>query len=407
MKPFEGIKVLDLTQFTAGPFSTMILSDLGADVIKFENPPVGDVNRYVTPTKNKKTVYYTGPNRGKKSVVMNLKDERQRKVFYKMVETADVVASNYKTGTLEKLGVDYETLSKINPRIVVLAISGYGQTGPWRNRAAYDRAVQAASGIMSLNGVMNGGPTTVGISIADMLGGLWGCIGMIAALYEAKMTGKGRFVDISMMDAVMATIEAPICRYLMNGEIAKPMGNRHPSAVPQGVYRTKDGVDIMIAVSSEPQFGKLCALFGNPEYASDPRFVTQKERLENREATDEMVQSCVGSMSASELCEALEKNALVFSRIQNVADVVNCEQTKARKMIANVTYPDGTVINDPACPIKFSDMEEQTEFRAADLGEHTIEILTQYEDPELIHEIFDPVIAAAKETYAERSANLR
>lgn len=203
MKPFENVTVLDFTQFTSGPVCTSIMGDLGAEVIKIENPPYGDNNRYNPPSVNKKTCYISSLDHNKKSVLLNLKDERQKEIFFKMVKTADVVVDNFKAGTMEKFGCGYEKLKEINPRIVCTSISGFGQTGPWRTRAAYDVIVQAVAGLMSVTGETGGRPLRFGVSMADVTSGLMACVATLAALCDAKRTGVGRYIDLGMMDNVL------------------------------------------------------------------------------------------------------------------------------------------------------------------------------------------------------------
>lgn len=254
MKPFENVTVLDFTQFTSGSVCTSIMGDLGAEVIKIENPPYGDNNRYNPPSVNKKTCYISSLDHNKKSVLLNLKDERQKEIFFKMVKTADVVVDNFKAGTMEKFGCGYEKLKEINPRIVCTSISGFGQTGPWRTRAAYDVIVQAVAGLMSVTGETGGRPLRFGVSMADVTSGLMACVATLAALCDAKRTGVGRYIDLGMMDNVFALLEQPVANYGITGVAAKPNGNRHLSAVPFAAFHCKEGAQVVICAFMDEDY---------------------------------------------------------------------------------------------------------------------------------------------------------
>ncbi len=240
-KPLEGITVLDFTQFFAGPIATLMLGDMGAEIIKLENPPLGDATRYNLSIKNEKSSNFTTRNRGKKSVAMNLKDEKQKAIFFEMLKTADVVIENGKPGTLEKYGLTYEAMKAVNPAIVYTSVSGYGQTGPYRTHAAFDGAVQAEGGIISVTGEDENHGVRCGAAIADAAAGLVGCIGTLGALYDAKRTGQGRRVDIAMMDVMVTFMENLISAYCAEGRVAKPMGNRMYTASPFTDFLCGDG----------------------------------------------------------------------------------------------------------------------------------------------------------------------
>lgn len=398
MKPLKGIKILDFTQFLAGPLSTLLLSDLGAEVIKLENPPLGDGTRYITDIVNEKSSNYTTRNRGKKSVIMNLKDEKQRAVFLKMVETADAVVENFKPGTLEKYGITYEVLKEINPKIVYTSISGYGQTGPYRTHAAYDGAVQAESGVMSVTGDMDGTPVRCGASIADTTAGLVGCIGTLSALYDAKRTGQGRRVDVAMMDSMVTIMENLISNHLSNGHIPKPLGNRMWTASPFRDFVCKDGKSVYIGISTDAQFKSFCEIVGHPEWTEDPRFLTNESRPNHFRELEPLVESVLLEIDSDTLCDEMQKRKLVYGRINNVEQVVNHPQVAVRNMIVNAVYPDGTEFKVPGCPIKMSDMEEQTEYKASVLGSDTFDVLSDYADMEELHEIYDTVLQNCAET---------
>ena len=398
MKPLEGIKILDFTQFFAGPLCTMLLQDMGADVIKLENPPYGDGTRYSPSTRNEKSTNYTSRNRGKKSVLMNLKDERQVAIFLEMVKTADVVIENFKPGTLEKYGITYEKMKELNPAIVYTSISGYGQTGPYKSHAAFDGAVQAESGLMSITGEADGRPLRCGASIADATAGLIGAIGTLGALMGAKMTGQGRRVDVSMMDSIACILENSISSFLEGGPMQTRSGNGLWTASPFNSFECKDGQSIYLGISTDAQFAKFCGILGKEEWLEDERFATNIHRVSNKAVLEPMVEEVLKEkFTLDELCEALEKERLVFGRINDIAQLVQHPQILARNMIVNAVYPDGDTFKVPGAPIKMSDMEDETEYRTVTVGYDTIEVLSQYVDEAKVHEIYDDVI---KETAA-------
>lgn len=403
MKPLQSIKILDFTQFFAGPIATLLLSDMGAEVIKLENPPLGDATRYNAAIDNEKSTNFTTRNRGKKSVAMNLKDERQKDIFLEMVKSADAVVENFKPGTMEKYGITYEVLKEINPRIVFTSVSGYGQTGPYRDHAAFDGAVQAEGGIISVTGENGGRGVKCGTAIADATAGLIGCIGTLAALYDAQKTGLGRRVDVSMLDSMVTIMENLISSYLVSGKIAAPMGNRHYSASPFNDFVCKDGGVVYIGISTDAQFRSFCEMINHPEWTEDPRFLTMAVRAQNSMELEPLVQAAFMEIDADTLCEEMQKRKLVYGRINNVAQVAAHPQVAARHMLVNAVYPDGTTFQVPGCPVKMSGLEEKNVFETFPMGYNTFEILSQYVDESQLHEIYDEVlekcVAAAKATY--------
>lgn len=407
MKPFENVTVLDFTQFTSGPICTSIMGDLGAEIIKIENPPYGDNNRYNPPSKNKKTCYISSLDHNKRSILLNLKDERQKEIFFKMVRTADVVVDNFKAGTMEKFGCGYERLKEINPRIVCASISGFGQTGPWKSRAAYDVVVQAVSGLMSVTGEKGGRPLRFGVSMADVTSGLMCCVATLAAIYDAKRTGVGRYIDLGMMDNVFALLEQPVTNYGITGVAAKPNGNRHHSAVPFAAFRCIDERQVVICAFTDEDFAVLCKILGHPEIKDDPRFLTRNLRFKHADECYNVLCALVKEWDVDVLMDELHKENLVCAKVNRVSEVYQMEQVAARNMIVDAKWPDGTVVKIPGQPIKLSDMEDRTEYPVSPLGYDTIEVLSRYEDPAVVHEIFDPLLKESEELAAIRSERLQ
>lgn len=397
MKPLAGIKILDFTQFLAGPLCTQFLGDMGAEIIKLENPASGgDQTRYTPDIVEECGGNYATKNRCKKSVLMNLKDERQKQLFFKMVETADVVVENFKPGTMEKFGITYDKLKEINPRIVYTSVSGYGQTGPCRDLPGVDGALQAASGFMSLTG-LNNEPTQAGPPIADAVAALVAAIGTASALAGVARTGEGRRVDIAMMDSLIPTFENIVTRYNLSGVIPGPVGNRHPTATPMQIFEFKGGVKMYVCGGNDLEFIRFCDAIGHPEWKEDPRFASSAQRFVNRDELVGIIQDIFYETDADEFAVKLKEYKLVHSKINNMKDVVEHPQVKARNMMVNVLYPNGVTFKVPGCPIKMSGFEEETAFPAYPLGYHTIEVMSQYADEKTVHEIYDDVIKTAQD----------
>jgi CoA:oxalate CoA-transferase len=278
--PLKNLLVLDLTRVLVGPYCTMMLSDLGARVIKVEAPEVGDDSRKFGPFINDYSAYFMSLNRGKESIALNLKNEDDKKIFDKILTKADILVENFKPGTLERWGYGWKDICKKYPKLIYASASGFGQTGPLKELPAYDMVVQGMGGLMSVTGQPNSEPTRVGTSIGDITAGLFTTIGINAALYDREKTGKGTFIDVSMLDCQIAILENAIARYLAKNEIPKPMGSRHPSIAPFEAFKTKDSY-IIIAAGNEKLFEKLCNVLNISKIAHDPKFNTNSLRSQN------------------------------------------------------------------------------------------------------------------------------
>lgn len=405
MKPFEGIRVLDFTQFTSGPVCTYIMADLGAEVIKIENPPYGDNNHYNAPSVNKHTSYITSLNHNKKSILMNMKDPEQRELFFKMVKTADVVIDNFKAGTLEKFGVTFEALQQANPQIVWTSISGYGQTGPWHKKTAYDVTIQAGSGLMSVTGEKGGSPLKAGMSMSDFTSGLYACCGTIAAVLDAKRSGKGRRIDLAMIDSSFSLVGKAAADYFVTGKRPARMGRESNDYAPYNVYPCKDGEEIVICVRNDAEFAALCRIL-HLNAAEDARFSKNAARLENRDALNAMVADAVKLFSYETLAQAMREEKLPYAKINNVEQAVHFPQIQARNMVIPVKFDDGTTTAIPALPIRMSDMDRDEQAYCHELGQDTIEVLSQYENAQRIHQMYDAVVADSAAKWAERTARL-
>jgi len=393
MKPLKGIKVLEFSQALSGPFCGMMLADMGAEVIKLERPPLGDPARYNAPGIKGITPTYSERNRGKKSIYMDLGDQKQREFFLKMAETADIVLENFKPGTLEKFGCDYEALKKINPGIIVTSISGFGQTGPMRRRAAYDVSIQAESGLISITGTKAGELVSVGYSVTDTIAGLTAFGATLSALYSRIATGEGQYVDISMQDSVIATMEVPFGGYALTGKVAGPLGIAHPLAAPFSIFDTSDGGKILICVNSEAQWARMCEIMEKPEWTADPRFLNSSMRKANEEELMREMTPLIQKWTEEDLVSALEEKGIAYGRVNTVDKVMNSEQFQARSMLCRVNYPDtDTSVNVINSAVTMSGFKKESEYTAYPVGYHTISECSEYMGEEKAHEIYDELL---------------
>jgi CoA:oxalate CoA-transferase len=332
--PFSGLLVLDLTRVLAGPLCTMMLAELGARVFKVEDPRGGDDSRQFEPFFDGQSAYFASLNRGKESIALDLKNEGDRAVFWKLVRRADVLVENFRPGTMERLGFAYDELRQANPRLIYAAVSGFGQTGPWRHKPAYDLIVQALGGIMSVTGHPGNPPTKAGTSIGDITGGLFLLAGIAAALYHREKTGHGQQVDVAMLDGQVAILESAVMRYAATGQVPGPMGNRHPSIAPFEPYASADR-PFVIAAGNDMLFGKLCQALQRTDLAGDPRFASNRERVRHAEALKNALEEVLRTAPAAHWIAMLEAAGVPCALIQNVAETLNHPQTQARNMLVH------------------------------------------------------------------------
>jgi len=384
-KPLEGVKVLDLTRVLAGPFCTMILQDLGAEVLKVEVPGTGDDSRHFGPFKDGRSLYFVSINRGKRSMTLNLKDERGKAVLRKLLAEYDVIIENFRPGVMEKLGLGYETLAEEFPHIIYAASSGYGHSGPYSQRPAYDILAQAGGGLMSVTGWPEGPPTRVGVSIGDITASLFTSIGISSALYQRTRTGRGQKVDVAMLDCQVAILENALARFQVEGRSPEPLGNRHPTISPFQAYRCADEY-IVIAIGNDQLWKRFCATIGEDALAEDERFTTNRLRTENLEVLNELLEGIFTGRPADEWLELLEGAGLPCSRINDIENVLQDPQVRARNMVVDVEDARAGVVQIAGNPIKMSALEEETTRPPVpELGEHTDEVLHAlgYSDAEI------------------------
>lgn len=375
-KPLEGVVVLDLSRVLAAPYTGMILADMGADVIKIERPGKGDDSRAYGPFKNGESVYYMSLNRGKRSMTLNMKSEEGKQILKNLVKEADVLVENFRGGTMDKLGLGYDVLKEINPRLIYSACTGFGMTGPYKFDPAYDVIVQGMGGIMSITGQEGGEPTKVGASIGDITAGIFSAVGIMMALYAREKTGKGQLVDVSMLDCQVAILENAIARYMNAGVSPKPIGNRHASITPFQSLKTSDGY-VIIAVGNDTLWQKFCGLIDRPDLATDPRFTTNPLRTENVKVLGEELTKTFVTKTMDEWLHILKEGGIPVGPINDVERVIKDPAVIARDMIVTTHHPVAGDVEMAGVPIKLSDTPGSVDGPAPTLGQHTREILKE------------------------------
>lgn len=376
--PLSGLLVLDLTRVLVGPYCTMILSDLGARVIKVEAPEVGDDSRSFGPFVEDQSAYFMSLNRNKESIALNLKNEKDKKIFEKILPKADILVENFKPGTLNKWGYGWESLKDKYPKLIYASASGFGQTGPLKGLPAYDMVVQGMGGLMSVTGQPDSEPTRVGTSIGDITAGLFTAIAINAALYDRQKTGKGMYIDVAMLDCQIAILENAVARYLTKGEIPKPMGSRHPSIAPFEAFSTKDSY-IVIAAGNDKLFEGMCKVL-NINLHNNDKFKTNANRNKNIEELKIILEDELKKKTTTEWCKIFEENKIPCGPINNIKEVVESPQTKARNMIVSAIHNKIGEFKMPGNPIKMSSYDDpNTRGEIPDLDQHREKILKEFD----------------------------
>ena len=370
----EGVRILDLTRVLAGPYASMVLADLGAEVIKVELPGSGDESRGFGPFQNGESAYFTSVNRGKKSVTIDLRQERGRDLALGLAETCDVLVENFRPGSMDRFGLGYKTVHAKYPQLVFASISGFGQTGPYAQRPAYDVLIQAMGGLASITGEPNSPPVRVGSSIADLSAALFGAVGILAALQRASRTGEGQQIDISMLDCQVALLENALARYAVSGEVPQPLGSRHPAITPFQFFAVSDG-HIVLAAGNDGLWRKLCTALGLLDLIEDSRFADNALRTENHAALEPLLAEVLADKTVAEWCEVLVQAGVPSGPLCDVGEVFNDEQIAAREMIVEIDHPIAGRQAMPNSPLKFSQTPIQLQRPAPLLGQHTEEVL--------------------------------
>ena len=373
--PLDGMKVLDLTRVLAGPYATMLLGDLGAEVIKIEQPGTGDESRNFGPFKNGFSLYFMSVNRGKQSVTLNLKTERGQAIFKQLLKQTDILVENFRPGTMQKLGLDYDTLKGEHPSLIYAACSGFGQTGPYAQQGAYDMIIQGMGGIISITGEPDGPPVRVGTSISDITAALFTTIGVLSALHHRNRTGSGQFVDVAMLDSLVAVLENAVVRYFATGEAPKPLGARHPAITPFEAFASADG-HVIIALGNDTLWAKFCEHVDRHELISDERFRTNADRTENHSELFPILSEIMSQRPTDDWIDALGAIGVPCGPINAMDKVVSHPQVQAREMITRIAHDITGEVEVPGVPIKLSETPGNVEVPAPSLGEHTTKVLT-------------------------------
>ena len=376
--PLKNLLVVDLTRVLVGPYCTMILSDLGARIIKIEAPDTGDDSRRFGPFVKDQSAYFMSLNRGKESIALNLKNEDDKAIFEKILSKADILVENFKPGTLEKWGYGWKDVCQKYPKLIYASASGFGQTGPLKNLPAYDMVVQGMGGLMSVTGQPNSEPTRVGTSIGDITAGLFTAIGINAALYDREKTGKGMFIDVSMLDSQIAILENAIARYLSKNEIPGPMGSRHPSIAPFEAFKTKDSY-IIIAAGNDKLFKNLCKYLNINECINDDRFKTNSMRCENMDQLKKIIEDKLILKNTNDWIKDMEELKIPCGPIYNIKQAVENPQVEARNMIVKSYHKIIGEFKLAGNPIKMSSYKDENKRGdIPDLDEHRDKILKEF-----------------------------
>jgi len=376
-RALEGIRVLDLTTFMSGPFASMVLGDLGAEIIKIEQPGKGDASRQIPPYFHEgESLYYISLNRNKKSVTLNLNTEKGKDILYELVRKVDIVIENYRPGITKKLEIDYERLKEINPRIIYCSITGYGPEGPYGRRPAYDLTIQALSGAMSMTGAERTGPLRLGVPMGDLAGSMWALVGILAALQHQKKTGEGQYVDISLLDSLASLITYPALYCSYGGEIAGPLGSGHQAIVPFQAFKTKDYY-LAIVCANEKFWGLLCQALETPELVSDARFATMGDRLKHKEALTAILNDAFSQKTNEEWETILSEAGVPFAPINTIDKVFTDLAITHREMVISVDHC-GEELRFFGNPVKMSETPITDYETPPRLGADNEEILGQY-----------------------------
>jgi formyl-CoA transferase len=367
----DGLRVLELTHVMAGPFCGQVLADMGADVIKVEPPGAGDSSR-----RSMGTAAFLAVNRNKRSVALDLKDEAHRAAFLRLADDADVVLENNRPGVTERLGVDYATLSARNPRLVYASISGFGQTGPYAQRAGYDLIAQGLSGVMSVTGEPDGDPIKCGIPIGDLSAALFCAVGILSALAARERTGRGQLVDTSLFEGALALSIWETAELWATGRAPGKLGSAHRLTAPYQALRTRDG-HLTVAGNTQPQWEKLCAVLGREDLTADPRFSTNDDRMANRPQLVAELEAALASDGTDAWVTRLEEAGIAAGPIHDYAEVLADPHTRAREMEVTMEHPEEGTVRGLGIPVKLSDTPGSVRRAAPLLGEHTEEVLRE------------------------------
>ncbi|KAA0594011.1 crotonobetainyl-CoA:carnitine CoA-transferase CaiB-like acyl-CoA transferase [Azospirillum lipoferum] len=377
--PLSHIRVLELSRVLAGPWSAQTLADLGADVIKVERPGAGDDTRaWGPPWAGDQSAYFLSTNRGKRSITIDFERPEGQELVRRLAAQADVVIENFKVGGLVKYGLDYDSLKAVNPRLVYCSITGFGQTGPYRNRAGYDFMIQGMGGLMSITGQPDGepggGPVKVGVAVTDIFTGLYATIGIMGALAHRDRTGEGQQVDLALLDVQVAVLANQAMNCLVGGKAPQRLGNAHPNIVPYQAFATRDG-HIILAVGNDGQFAKFCTVAGRPDLAKDERYATNPARVANRKELVALLEELIRTRDSQDWLSALEEVGVPCGPINDLAAVFEDPQVKARNIHQDLPHPTQGSVPTVASPIRYSGTPLVHDTAPPTLGQHTDTVL--------------------------------
>ena len=376
--PLEGIRVLDLTRVLAGPYATMILADLGAEVIKVERPEGGDMARGTGPFFDGESSYFFSLNRGKKSVVLDLKSQRGVELLLELSKRCDVLVENFVPGVMDRLGLSYDVVKEHNPRIIYASVSGFGQTGPYAQRPALDVIVQGMGGVMSITGEPGGPPMRPGVSVGDIAAGLFAAIGILAALRERERSGVGQMIDVAMLDCQVALLENAFARYFATGEVPQPLGTRHPVTTPFQAFETQDGyITVAFVGGAKDQWPLFCAAIARVDLIDDERFQTSWSRTQHHHELIPILTQEMRKKTTHQWLQELSDAGIPCGPINSIDQVAQDRQVEAREMITTVAHPRMGSVKVVNCPIKLSRTSAWPKGPAPALGEHTKRVLKE------------------------------
>ena len=375
MSPLDGLTVVDLTRVLSGPYCTMMLGDMGARVIKVEQPGRGDDTRaWGPPFVGKESAYFLSINRNKESLTLDLKHAGARRVLESLLDRADVIVENFRPGTMDRLGFGYDTVAKRRPRIIYCSISGFGHTGPRRDEPGYDAVIQAEAGLMSITGAADGPPFRLGVAIADIVSGMFGAQGVAFALLARERTGRGQHVDVGMLDATAALLTYQAGIYFVTGNTPGRLGNRHPTIVPYETFPAADG-EFVVAVGNDEQWRRFCAVLAAPTLEGDERFASNRGRVTNYETLRPLLVEKLRARTRAEWVKEQKAAGVPCGSVREIAEVLKDEQLTAREMVQAVEHVSAGAVNVLGIPIKLSDTPGAVRTAPPALGQHTDGIL--------------------------------
>jgi crotonobetainyl-CoA:carnitine CoA-transferase CaiB-like acyl-CoA transferase len=375
MLPLDGFRVLDLTRFLSGPYCTMVLAEFGADVIKIEQPVTGDDSRRMAPKVNGESYPFAMPNRSKRSVSLDLKSERGKELFLELAKDADLIIENFRPGVVKRLGIGFEDIKAINPDILYASISGFGQTGPYKERPGFDIMAQGVVGFMRMTGEPGGKPAKIGIAINDIAAGVTAVYSIMAAEMNRRATGEGQYIDISLVDAGLAWTVWESGAYFADGEVPQATGTRHRRSTPYQAYRTSDGYVVIGANNDRLWLRLINDVLGTPEWAEDPRFATLPDRMKNIDELEREIEAITTTASTHEWIDKLDKAGVVGGPVLTYDEALQDEHVLSRNMVVDVEHPVIGPMKTIGPPAKFSGIDFSVRGPAPWLGQHTAEVL--------------------------------